>query len=275
MRTLAPDLKGVCTTCSYETEWFGEFEDFNAQLGVCPKCGHQLELFDNLQPEPEWLEPYREFEKAPLPRVTHVQFVNRGTVHADNCCRICRDPVTGNRLPLGVGADGRAHNRMEMRFTLSGHQPGTWYDIIRTRRNSLWQRHNGVWQRLESQPMGTFDDRHNQDECLQPRGGQIFVIDHPGYDRRLPAPNGTRFGGFTGVSTHPDATDVVLRFSFAEWVIAKRPADGAGWKQIGSMVFWHSITWLTRNASNQWVLSRAQSRIARGSLSAAVINSAP
>lgn len=55
MRTLAPDLKGVCTTCSYETDWVGEFEDFNAQLGVCPKCGHQLELFDNLQPEPEWL----------------------------------------------------------------------------------------------------------------------------------------------------------------------------------------------------------------------------
>lgn len=51
MRTLAPDLKGVCTTCSYETEWFGEFEDFNAQLGVCPKCGHELELFDGFKDE--------------------------------------------------------------------------------------------------------------------------------------------------------------------------------------------------------------------------------
>jgi hypothetical protein len=40
-------------------------------------------------------------------------------------------------------------------------------------------------------------------------------------------------------------------------------------------IFWHSITWLIRNVSGQWVLDLPRNRIARGSLSAAIINSAP
>ncbi len=164
---------------------------------------------------------------ASLPRVTGVpRFVNSGTSHMDNCCALC--PVT-----LGVGIDGQARNGMELQFTISGHRPDIWYDVLRTRRNSLWERRTGVWTRLETQPMGTWDDCHSDDECLRPRHNRIFAIDGPGYGIILPAPAGTRFAGFTpGVATHADATDVVLRLSFAEWVNARSSAPGSRWTRI-------------------------------------------
>jgi hypothetical protein len=190
-------------------------------------------------------------------------------------------------MNLGVGVNGTASNGMELRFTISGHRRGIEYDITRTRRNSLWERRAGVWIRLESAPMGTRDDHHDRDECLRLTSNRIFAIDRPGWvNTALPAPAGTIFGGLTaGVGTHADATDVVTRFSFAEWVIARSRAEGISWTPLElpplrdglprRFVFWHSITWLTRNAAGQWVLNAARSEIQRGALSAAVINSAP
>jgi hypothetical protein len=220
---------------------------------------------------------------ARMPRVTHVTFVNTGTSHADNCCARCRVNLpgggqNGTGITLGIGQGGTASNAMELQFTIADHRRGFEYDITRTRRNSLWERRGGVWSNLESNPMGTNDDHHDQDECLRLRNNRIFVIDTPGWiDTVLPRPNGTTFPGFTGVSTHADATDIVLRFSFAEWVIARNKAEGIPWTRLEPrrFIFWHSITWLTRNAANQWILDRARSEIERGALSGAVINSAP
>lgn len=194
-----------------------------------------------------------------LPQVTRVRFSNTGRTHANNCCAFC--PV-----PLGVGISGTGLNGMELQFTLAGHRPGIWYDVLRTRRNSLWERRAGGWTLLDSAAMGTWDDRTNQDECLSPRGNSIFVIDTPGFPD-LSHPSLRR----------PGATDLVLRASFAEWVNAKSSREGINWKTIspGPYTFWHTINWLTRNAAGQWVLDRARSRIARGSLSAAVINAPP
>jgi hypothetical protein len=182
---------------------------------------------------------------------------------------------------------------MELAFTISGHHPGIEYDITRTRRNSLLERRIvagvGVWTRLESEPMGTNDDPHpDVDECLRlSHSNRIFAEDRPGWrGTALPVPAGTTFGGLTaGVVTHADATDLVMRFSFAEWVIARSRSKGILWTPLElppfrdgtprRFVFWHSITWLTRNAAHQWILDMAHSAIARGPLSAAIINSAP
>jgi hypothetical protein len=217
-----------------------------------------------------------------LPRVTGCRFSNTGTSGAANCCRVCRVALpggghNGTGVNLGVGQSGTASNGMELRFTISGHRRGVEYDITRTRRNSLWERRAGVWSRLESDPMGTRDDHHDDDECLTPRNNRIFAVDRPGWSTVLPAPDGTLFGGVRS-TTHADATDVVLRASFAEWVIARSRPEGIGWTRIEAprpFVYWHSITWLVRNASSQWVLDAARSRIRLGSLSSRVINSAP
>jgi subtilisin family serine protease len=213
----------------------------------------------------------------PFPYVSATNFVNSGTTHADNCCDIC--PIN-----LGVGVDGMARNGMEIQFTISGHRIGMEYEITRTRRNSLWEHRAGVWTSLESDPMGTRDDHHDHDECLTIRGNRIFVIDRPGWNIPLPAPSGQIFGGLRA-ATHADATEVVLRASFAEWAMARNKNEGIPWTPLElpplpngtprRLFFWHSITWLARNAAGDWVLNAAHSEIRRGSLSATVINSAP
>lgn len=209
------------------------------------------------------------FSSSPsLPKIVGIRFNNTGTTHPDNCCAICPEN-------LGVGIRGTGLNGMELQFTITGHRSGTWYDVIRTRRNSLWERVTGRWNRIETQPMGTFDDRHNDDECLRVRRSRIFVIDTPGFNFSLPRSTSTPITGFTGARSNPAATDLVLRLSFAEWVIAKHRAEGIPWKRISEMTFWHSISWLSRDSSSRWQLNRSRSRIARGSLSAAIINSAP
>jgi hypothetical protein len=152
----------------------------------------------------------------PLPNVIRVDFRNGDggdTPHTDNCCAICLD------IRLGVRQNGTASNGMEMIFTLSDHRRGLEYDIVRTVRTSLWQRADGVWTRLARQRMGTPDDRNDNDECLDPLRNRIFVVDAPGFRDpggplarlRLPAAH------IPGIPA--DATDLVLRHSFAEWVI--------------------------------------------------------
>ncbi|HJQ68515.1 MAG TPA: hypothetical protein VKA70_06070 [Blastocatellia bacterium] len=167
---------------------------------------------------------------------------------------------------------------MELQFTIAGHRPGMEYDIVRTRRNSFWQRRAGVWTRLQFQPMGTHDDHRDDDECLTPRHNRIFAIDAPGFpDVVLPAANGLRLRLLNGAITQADARDLVDRKSFAEWVITRNRAEGIPWTRIspGPFTFWHSIVWLTRNGANQWVMDHARSRIRLGALSAAVLNAAP
>jgi hypothetical protein len=68
-----------------------------------------------------------------------------------------------------------------------------------------------------------------------------------------------------------------LRLSFAEWVIARSRSEGIDWKTIspGPFTFWHSITWLTRNAAGQWVVDAGRSEIEQGSLAASAINAEP
>jgi hypothetical protein len=231
-------------------------------------------------------------QPASLPRVVSFSFRNQDGTTSDpaNCCPACRVTLpngrqSGTGINLGVGQGGTASNGMELMFVLSGHRAGLEYDITRTRRNSLWERRSGVWACLESRPMGARDDHHDDDECLRPTNNRLFAVDRPGWAGvTLPAPAGTIFRGETS-SAHADATDVVLRASFAEWVIARSRSEGIPWTPLqlppqrdGSprrFVFWHTITWLTRNVSGQWVLDRARSRIRRGSLSAATVNSAP
>jgi hypothetical protein len=137
--------------------------------------------------------------------------------------------------------------------------------------------------------MGTNDDHHDDDEALTPRGGFIYAIDRPGFPgMALPTPALALGGGtvWPGVITAVAAQDVVARFSFAEWVIARHRGDAIPWTPLellppmpdGSprrFVFWRCIVWITRNAAGNFVLDAVRSRIDRGSLSAAVLNSAP
>jgi hypothetical protein len=236
-------------------------------------------------------------QPQPLPHVTAFRFRNANGARSDptNCCAHCRRVLPDGRqdgtgIMLGVGQGGTATNGMELQFTISGHRRGIEYDILRTVRDSLWERRAGVWTRLARLPMGTWDDRSHLDECLVPRGNRIFVIDTPGWTLTPPLPDGTTFPYHdprTGaaIRTHADATEVVWRLSFAEWVNARSIPDGIAWTRLDlpplgdgkprPHIYWHSITWLRRNAANQWVLDNARSRIALGSLSARVIDSHP
>jgi hypothetical protein len=181
---------------------------------------------------------------------------------------------------------------MELAFTISGDRPGFEYDIVRTRRNALWERRRGVWARLGANPMGTRDDHHDGDECLKPsnaNGQRIFAVDTPGWvNIQLPAADGATFGSELfgrRVATHADATEIVSRFSFAEWVIARNQTERVPWTRLTlppyrngtprRYIFWYSVLWLARNARRQWVLDVAQSRIQRGSISGAAARSAP
>lgn len=234
----------------------------------------------------------------PLPRVTGFTFRNTGVVDPENCCSSCTDPpVTAGRGNIGVGMRGngavalRAANGMELAFTIAGHRAGIEYDITRTRRNSFWQRVAGAWTRLETNPMGTNDDHFDTDECLRlSPSNRLFAIDSPGWlDTALPAPAALLFGGLSPAAiSDAAATDLVFRFSFAEWVIARSRGEGIPWTPLtlpalpnGTArrhIYWHSITWLVRNPigslAGEWAQG-PRSEIAPGSLSAAVINSAP
>jgi hypothetical protein len=233
----------------------------------------------------------------PLPHVSAFVFRNANGARSDpnNCCVLCRRILlngtqNGTGIILGVGSGGTATNGMELQLTISGHRRGIEYDILRAVRDSLWERRAGVWTRLARLPMGTWDDTHPRDECLIPRGNRIFVIDTPGWDAVPPLPHGTTFpytDPRTGavIQTHADATEVVWRLSFAEWVNARSIPEGIPWTRLtlpplstGTArphIYWHSITWLTRNGANQWVLANARSRIALGALTAPVIDTAP
>jgi hypothetical protein len=233
-----------------------------------------------------------------LPHVAAFRFRNTGTVDPENCCVVCSTqlPATGGRLNLGVGLRGsgavplRAANGMELSFRISGHRAGFEYDITRTRRNSFWERVGGVWRRLESDPMGTQDDHHDDDECLRlTRSNRIFAVDRPHWRNiALPAPAAQPFRGNTGVLANAAATQLVRRSSFAEWVIVRSKSEGIPWSPLelppfrdGTRrwhIYWHSITWLIRDpvgdTAGRWVLG-PRSAIRRGSLSSRVINSAP
>ena len=229
-----------------------------------------------------------------FPRVESVRFRNTGTADLQNCCDFCSDPpATGGRANLGVGLRGngtanlRAANGMELAFTISGHQPGIEYDIQRTRRHSLWDRRAGVWTMLGARPMGTWDDHNSGDECLTHlvrNHNRIFVIDRPGFAGvAVPAPHNPIFtSNLFGapVATHADATEIVSRASFAEWVNARSLDNGIPWTRLewtqqkhpGRL--WHNIVWLIRDPHGQWVLG-PRSEIELGALTWDVISTAP
>ncbi len=219
-----------------------------------------------------------------LPTITKFEFVTAGTTHPDNCSPF--GPITlGVGRRIGAPLRPTASNGVEMRFTVAGYRKGVDLEITRTRRDSVWQQRAGAWTMLDSHPMGTGDDpRPDGDECRVPHNGRIFVIDAPGYPfLPLPVADGHRWPTFNpAVSADADADNVVIRFSFAEWVMARDQANGIPWTRLALTaattqphIYWHSITWITRNGARQWVLDVGRSRIQRGSLSAAVINSAP
>jgi hypothetical protein len=215
-----------------------------------------------------------------MPGVIKIVFRNKGRVHPDNCCSQCetRDPKTGKivRVPLGVGVFGSGKNAIELQFKLSGHRPNVEYNIKRLKRKSTWERVGGNWKRLELLPTYTPDDSTDNDECLIPKNDSIFSMDAPGLPVLLPRSHGLTVAVSGGLSSSVNATDIVVRGSFAEFVLAR---DGA--QQLPSMVaispcfFWHNVMWLTRNSANQWVLNEKRSRIQRGALSAQVLNSPP
>ena len=215
-------------------------------------------------------------QPAVMPRVTAFRFRSTDGTASDptNCCASC--PVT-----LGVGRSGTASNGMELRFTIEGHRPGMEYDITRTRRDSLWQRRAGAWARLGSNPMGTNDDHHDTDECLSPRGKFIFAVDTPGWTGlALPSPGVALPAAllYPGVSTAADAQDVVVRWSFAEWVIARNRSDGIPWTPLAlpplrdgtarRFIFWRCTIWLTRDGAGRLVLDWSWTGLAAPSRSA-------
>jgi hypothetical protein len=226
-----------------------------------------------------------------LPKVVKVTFrAEKGTeTDPENCCKACisfgpgehgtgitRIPVR-TRLSLGVGRSGTASNGMELQFTLRGHRAGVKYDIDRKRRHSIWQRRGGLWTKLDLSASEVGDDHRNDDECLEPAKERIFSFDAPGYPfTALPKPDGMRWPTSNSrVSSDADATDVVFRATFAEWVVA-RNQESDPWKIIspGPFTFWHSIVWLTRDANNNWVLGPC-SKIALGAISPAALDLAP
>jgi hypothetical protein len=165
---------------------------------------------------------------------TRVAFNNAGAPDANNCAV---------NLPAALGVDGPAQgeNGMEMIFRINGAiPPGTEFDITRTVADGLWQQDGGAWTRLGGLPAGTNDDRHDQDECLSPVGGRIFVIDTPGVGGSLNLA-GVAIPGAGNVSA--TATAAVWKLSFAEWVIARNRGLGIGWQRISTPTFhrWHSI----------------------------------
>lgn len=200
---------------------------------------------------------------ATMPRAALEEFRTSGNTDPDNCCAFC--PIS-----LGVGRGGSASNGMEMRFRIDGPRAGVGYDILRTRATSFWERgHAGAtdWTMLESEPMGTNDDHTSNDECLIPHRSKIFSIDAPGDTRPTPIAGGS-IRGMKGTASHADATELVAKFNFAEWVNAKDFSAGTNWQTISNptFTFWHSIMWLTRDAANNWILDTGRSEIALGSI---------
>jgi hypothetical protein len=216
-----------------------------------------------------------------LPEVTAVQFRNGNGNKADsnNCCAICMD------IRLGVRQNATASNGMEMVFTLSGHRRGLEYDITRTVRASIWQREAGVWTRKLRKPMGTPDDDEHRDECLEPWNNKIFVVDAPGVKDVTGPLERLRLPAALIPGIPAAVTDLVLRHSFAEWVIVRSKAEGIPWTPLklprrsdGTRprhIYWHSIEWLTRDSNGNWDMDTVRSRIRLGSLSAAIIDSPP
>lgn len=165
---------------------------------------------------------------------TRVAFNNTGATDAANCAAA---------LPGALGIDGphAGANGMEMIFRLTGTIPaGTEFDILRTKATGTWERSAaGAWSRLGGDPAGTSDDRHNDDECLTPVGGRIFVVDTPGMGSLNP--RGMAFPD--GTTVPATATAAVRKHSFAEWVIARNRTHGIDWTPISKPLFhrWHSI----------------------------------
>ncbi|MCX6581397.1 MAG: hypothetical protein NT166_14585 [Candidatus Aminicenantes bacterium] len=202
---------------------------------------------------------------TPRPVATRHAFnnANGSQTSPNNCCPNCP-------RNLGVTPNNRVYNGMEMEIEITNHCPGSWYDVLRTREGATYEevQIGGIWQwrRLEHQPMGTWDDRSNNDECLTLQNGRyIYVEDVPGWHAlSLPLPDGTTFTGDSSTS-HPDARQFVSKDRFAEWVNFKHRDHNIGWTTISSPTFfhWHSTLWLEK-VGGQWRLNAANSEIDRG-----------
>lgn len=219
-------------------------------------------------------------EASPLPSVVKMDFHNKGHVHPDNRCAQCDAPHPATqkqvRVPLGPGVFGSGKNAAELQFKLSGHRSGIEYDIKRVKRRSTWERVGGAWKRLELLQGYTPDDSGDGDEWLTPTNDSIFSMDAPGPRVLLPQSHGMTVTLSGGVSSSVDATDIVVRGSFVEFVLARdKTSQPSAMAPISPCYFWHNVVWLTRNAKNDWVLDRNRSKIVRGALSAQVLDSPP
>jgi hypothetical protein len=188
-------------------------------------------------------------QPASLPRVTRFVFRNQNgtTSAAANCCLICRTTLpdgrqAGSGFNLGVGQGGTASNGMEMQLFLSGHRSGLEYDVVRTRRDSMWERRGGVWTRLEIHPMGTSDDRFAADECLRPRNNRIFVVDRPGWPN-IAVPQRHDLAGLQCGRCHPCRRDRgVLSVQLCGMGYRQKPVRGPSVDSRGApgAKRWHS-----------------------------------
>ncbi|HEY5895498.1 MAG TPA: DUF4157 domain-containing protein [Chthoniobacterales bacterium] len=174
-----------------------------------------------------------------------------GTTAADNCCTLCPQNV-------GVGAvAGWLGNGIEHQALILDHDPAYSYDVKRTMDHRVWQRRTvfgvGFWANIASQPAGTPDDSHDQDECLTPvlpvaGNPYVYVWDGPGF--MPPSPGDT-------------STDYVNITNFTEFVRITRP-DGTTYDDPLTHD-WHTKTWISR-AGAVWSVDVVQSSIGTGHL---------
>jgi hypothetical protein len=102
-----------------------------------------------------------------------------------------------------VGAvAGWLGNGIEHQALILDHDPAYSYDVKRTMDHRVWQRRTvlgvGFWTNIASQPAGTPDDSHDQDECLTPvlpvaGNPYVYVWDGPGFMPPSPGDTSTDY----------------------------------------------------------------------------------
>lgn len=170
-----------------------------------------------------------------------LEFRNKGGFSPDNQA----PAVVANAMPNLLGPlPDTGINQMEIRGSVSFHQPDAEYRFNRTIEQKTWYRAGRNWKPLH-QPLKGKDNTHRSDEDDHPDNDHIYSIDTP---------------GFTGPVTKPDLLDWVPRddrSNLAEAVFMMTATEtvevkvgSKPWATAGSMD-WRTVTWLEK-AGGTW-----------------------